>query len=45
MQHLKTTEKPMVIQYVGSASTTYVDWKFQQWPVQIITCMEYRQNI
>ena len=31
--------------YVGSASITYVEWKFQQWPVQIITCMEYCQII
>ena len=23
--------KAMVIQYVGSASITYVEWKFQQW--------------
>ena len=38
-------EKPMVIQYVGSASITYVEWKFQQWHVQIIICTEYRQNI
>ena len=38
-------KKTMVIQYVGSASITYVELKFQQWPVQIITCMEYRQNI
>ena len=45
MKRLKITEKPMVIQYVGSASITYVDGKFQQWPVQIITCMEYHQNI
>ena len=35
----------MVIQYVGSASITYVEWKFQQWPVQIITYMEYRVKI
>ena len=37
--------KLMVIQYVGSASITYVEWNFQQWQVQITTCMEYRQNI
>ena len=28
-----------------SASITYVEWKFQQWLVQIITCMEYCPNI
>ena len=37
--------KLMVIQYVGTASITYVEWKFQQWQVQITTCMEYRRNI
>ena len=34
--------KARVIQDVGSASITYVEWKFQQWQVQI---MDRSQNI